>query len=157
MPHPFQFLDFLQPPTVPVAAVELGREEGARELGGELGAHDLGAETEDVHVVVLDALVRGVRVMADRGTDPGQLVRRDGGAHAGAAHEDTALGLASEDRLTDLPSLVGVVDPRLRCVRPEVEHLMTLLGDRVADALTQLDTTVVEGYGDAHRMGTLPA
>src|ERR671919_3075531 len=95
--------------------------------------------------------------MADRSTDPGQLARRDRGAHAGAADEHAALGLACEDRLADLPSLIRVVDSRLRGVRPEIDGLVPRLRDRVADALAELDPAVVEGNGDAHRMGTLPA
>src|ERR671918_653261 len=157
MPHPFHNFDLLQPLTVPVSAVELRAQEGPHELAGQLRADHLGSEAENVHVVVLDALVRRVRVVADRGTDPSKLVRGHGGADAGAADEYAALCLAPKDRLPDLPSLVRVVDPRLGCIRPEVEHLMTLLGDDVADALAELDATVVEGYGDTHRVDTLPA
>src|SRR5690348_8364547 len=83
--HPFELGHLGEPVGVPSPAHEAGTEEGAHELAAELGADDLGAETEDVHVVVLDALVRGVGVVADRGTDPGDLRGRDRGADARAA------------------------------------------------------------------------
>ena len=70
MTSPFQLLDLLQSSDVTLAAVETCREEGAHELRRELAADHLRAEAEHVHVVVLDALVRGVGVVADRRSDP---------------------------------------------------------------------------------------
>jgi hypothetical protein len=86
--------DLVQPAPIALAAVERRREERAGELGGELVPHDLGAEAEDVHVVVLDALVRRVDVVADARADPVELARRDRCPHARAADEDAALGRA---------------------------------------------------------------
>ena len=65
--------------------------KATRALEGELRADDAGAEGEDVHVVVLDALARRVRVVADGGADAADLVRRHGGADARAADEDPAI------------------------------------------------------------------
>src|ERR1041384_6132194 len=71
------FLDLLQSSDAPLAAVERRGEVRAHELRGELGPHDFTTQAEHVHVVVLDALVRGVRVVADRGADAGDLRRGD--------------------------------------------------------------------------------
>ena len=81
--------------------------EGAHEVGREIGADDPGAEAEHVHVVVLDALVGRVHVVADCGADPVELARGDRRPDAGAADENPALCLAAEDRLADVPRLVG--------------------------------------------------
>ena len=62
---------------------------------------------------MLDALVRGVGVVADGGADAGELAGGDRGADARAADEDPALGPATLERLAELARLVGVVDPRL--------------------------------------------
>ena len=75
------------------------REEGDAALERRLGPDDPGAERQDVHVVVLDALVGRVGVVADGGADAADLVRRDARADAGAADEDAALGLAVADRV----------------------------------------------------------
>src|SRR5215207_5618361 len=72
----FHFLDFFQPPTVPLASIEFCPEKDADEIGRELRAHHLGAEAQDVHVVVLDPLMRRVDVVADGRADAGKLVRR---------------------------------------------------------------------------------
>src|SRR3954451_19964784 len=67
------FLDLLQAPDVSLAAVELCAEEYPDELGSQLGAHDFRSQAEHVHVVVLDALVRRIRVVADGRADAGEL------------------------------------------------------------------------------------
>ena len=73
MTSPFHLLDLLQSLDITLATVEACREEGSHELPGELPADDLRAEAEHVHVVVLDALMRGVGVVTDRRADPGDL------------------------------------------------------------------------------------
>src|SRR5438105_5004340 len=150
--RPFQLGDLHETGDVALAAVE-GRVQKCRhEVPGERRADDLGAETEHVHVVVFDALVGGVRVVADRGADPGQLAGRDRGADARTAHEHRALGVAALDRLADLARLVGIVDPNCVGVRPEVDHLVA--GEHVEDSLTQVDAAVVEGHRDVHSTST---
>ncbi len=73
---------------------------------------------------MLDALVRGVHVVADRGANPGKLAGGDRSADAGAADEDSALCVAAEDRLADLPRLVRIVDPHGVRVSPEIDDLV---------------------------------
>src|SRR3954463_9219143 len=73
-----------------------GNERGY-ELARERRAHDLRAEAEHVHVVVLDALMGAVGVVADRGANAEDLAGGDGSADAGTADEDSALRLALSD------------------------------------------------------------
>src|SRR5207249_708042 len=107
----FHLLDLPETAHVGLLAVEYRAEERADQIGGEQRADDVRAETEDVHVVVLDALVGRVDVVADRGANSIQLAGRDGRSDARAADEDAALGLAVADRVPDLARLVRVVDP----------------------------------------------
>src|SRR5918998_810764 len=95
----FHLFDFLEPAHVPLAAVERRAEEGANELRGEVGADHAGPEAEDVHVVVLDTLMRGIGVVTEAGSYSADLVGGDGGADARAADEDAALSLARGERL----------------------------------------------------------
>src|SRR5438105_3269197 len=73
----FHFFDLFQSLHVPLAAVEAGQQKRAYQIGRERRPHDLGAQAEHVHVVVLDALVRGVAVVADGGADSRQLAGGD--------------------------------------------------------------------------------
>src|SRR6266568_4773443 len=73
---------------VPFLAVEARRQERIGDLQRERVPHDPRTEREDVHRVVLDALVRGVMVVAQPGEDAGDLV--GGGhysAHQGVEHD----------------------------------------------------------------------
>src|ERR1700682_1096607 len=70
---PFHRFNFFQSLYITLTAVESCPEECAHELAREARSDHLGAEAEDVHVVVLDALVRGVDVVADRSADAAHL------------------------------------------------------------------------------------
>src|SRR5829696_7828249 len=102
--------------------VEIGRDQ----VLGEPGTDDLRADAHDVDVVVLDALMRGMHVVADRGADALHLVGADRGADAGAADHQAALGLARRDRRRDLARDVGKVDRR-RIVGADIEYLVAAL------------------------------
>ena len=115
----------------------------------ELGADHLGAEAEHVHVVVLDALVRGVDVVADRGADPRELAGGDRGADARAADEHAAL-VAGLDRLAQLARLVRVVDPPRVGVRAQVDVSCPSAAELLEHALAQLHAPVVERHRDVH-------
>src|SRR6266536_5577095 len=96
-------------PRVPLLAVEPRRQERIGDLERERFPHDPRTEREDVHRVVLDALVRGVMVVAQPGENAGDLV--GGGRHADAApaDEDRALGASVEDRARGRLRVVRVV------------------------------------------------
>src|SRR5439155_14134732 len=96
--HPFHVGDLLQALDVPRPAVEGRTEKCFDELARERRPDNLRAEAEHVHVVVLDALVGAVGVVADRRADAGHLAGRDRGADPGAADENCTLGLAALDR-----------------------------------------------------------
>src|SRR5262245_39875590 len=151
-----QFLDLLQSTHVPLSSVELRFQKRSYQLTGQFFPDHSGADAEDVHVVVLDSLVRGVRVVADRGPDTSELAGRDRGADSRAADEDTAISAPVLDRLADLGRLVGVVDLRLRRVRSEVDHLVSQSLDFLEHARAQLDPAVVERDRNSHREVTLP-
>src|SRR5215210_8219344 len=142
--------DLSEPLDITLSAVEPGAQECAHEVERELRADHLGAEAEDVHVVVLDALVRGVRVVADRGADPGDLAGRDGGADPRAADEDAAFGVPADHRVAELARLVRVVDPLCIRVRTEVDGLVPERVQLLQHPLAQLDAAMVERDGDPH-------
>ena len=127
-------------------------EERAHELGGEARPDHLGAEAEHVHVVVLDALVRGVDVVADRRADPDELARRHGRADAGAADEHAALGTAVENRVAQLLRLVRIVDAHRVGVRSQVDDRVAVGADRLEQRIAKMDAAVIERDGDVHQV-----
>ncbi|MEN3311198.1 MAG: hypothetical protein V7645_527, partial [Actinomycetota bacterium] len=125
-----------------LAAVETCPEKRRHEVAREGWPDDFGAKAEDVHVVVLDALVGGIDVMADGRADPRQLAGGNRCAHTGTANEDSTLGLPAEDRLADRPGLVRVIDSLRVRIGAQVHHEVS--GEHVEDCVTEMDATVVE-------------
>ncbi len=131
-------------------SVETCRQKRAHEVGGEARPDDLRAETEDVHVVVLDSLVGGVDVVADGCPNPGDLARGNRRADAGAADEHAALGLAVLDRGAELGGLDGIVDPHRVGVGAEVHDLVSGTAQRLEELVPEMDASVVERHGNFH-------
>ena len=115
---------------------EGGRQEREGAFEGGLGADHPGAEREHVHVVVLDALMGGIGVMANRRSDAADLVRRNARTDPGAADQDPALDRAITERKREAECEVRVVVVRIGTVAPEVDELVA--GARRADAPEQL-------------------
>src|SRR5437868_15057976 len=80
--------DLREPARMPRLVAEARVRERAHDLARDLLADDARADAEDVHVVVLDGLVRRVRVVAHARPDAGELVGRDADADAAPAEAD---------------------------------------------------------------------
>jgi hypothetical protein len=120
----FHLFDLAKPGDVALASVEGRLQVCLDELTRERRPDDLRSEAEHVHVVVLDALVRAVDVVADRRADACQLAGGDRRADARAADEDASLGSPVLDHLTELTRLVRVVDPHRVGIGAEVDHVV---------------------------------
>src|ERR671937_656068 len=106
--------------------------------------------------VVLDTLVGRIDVVTHGTTDPVQLRDGDRGADAGAADEDSALGIAVLERLAELASLVGVVDPDGVGLDTEIDRLVPERVELRQHRLAQAHAAMVERDCNPHRTVTLP-
>src|SRR4051812_33021962 len=148
-------LDLVEPPNVARLAAERRVEEGACALDGRLDADHARTEREDVHVVVLDALVRRIGVVADGRSDARHLAGRDRRADAGTADQDPAVGSPGPDRRPDGLREVGIVVVRVRAVATEVDELVLAgeIGGKTSNELgLERCPGVVGGERDAHRL-----
>src|SRR5579859_1719171 len=98
---------------------EVRPDEGGDDLSRQGRANDPRAETEHVHVVVLDALMGGVSVVAESGPNTMDLVRRDRRANAAPAEKDAAIHRAVEDRRGNFSRVVRIVN-RVKAKRAQV-------------------------------------
>ena len=144
-----QRFDFFETARVARLAAEPRSEERAHELMRELGADDAGAEDDDVHVVVFDALMRGIRVVAHGRAHAGDLAGGDRRADAAAANQHAALGQAVGDREPERERVVRVVDG-IRRVRADVEHVVSVTTEALGDVLLQGVARVVRADDDPH-------
>lgn len=132
------------------SAGEVRAQEGANDFAGKFGADDPGAQAQHVHRVVFHALSGGKRVVAHRGTDAGNLVRRHAYTHAAAAHNNAALRPAAAHRLGNGHGVVGIVvggDQRFRAtILDGMARKLHLLDHMIF----QWEAGVVATYSDVH-------
>src|SRR5690606_21774489 len=112
-------------------------------------------QAEHVHVVVLDTLVRGIGVVAQRGVNSRHLVGGDARADAAAAHHDPALYLTGNHRPRHRLGEIGIVDRALGAVRAQVHNLVPLLAERPRQRFLQRKSGVVGGNCELHTMFSL--
>ena len=134
---------------------EARAEECGDELLGERRAHDARAEAENVHRIVLDALVGGERVVAERGTNAVELVRRHRGADAAPADQHRALRPVLANRHRHSLGVVGIVVAGDQLLRAAVELAKDWRSDRVLRRLEALLAVtdaesgfIISGTGD---------
>src|SRR5437762_5153941 len=111
----------LRPPSdVTVLAAEARVGKGAHQLARESLADHACADAENVQIVVLHRLVRGVMIVTDAGPDAGELVGGDTDADTAAAHRDPTLRPPGTHRLAHALGHLRVVRRLARVVGPEV-------------------------------------
>jgi len=116
--------DLVQAPLVSLLTGKLGRYEGRYDLSRQLIPHDSRPEAQDVHVVVLHALVSRVRVVAHCRPDSPHLVCRDRRPNATAADEHAAVGAARRHEIGQRFGIVGVVVGGIVGIGPDIRDLM---------------------------------
>src|SRR5581483_2942352 len=113
-----------QAAAVPLLLAEARARERRDDVPCELRPDHARPDAEDVHVVVLDALVRRVVIVADARADSRELVRGDADADAASAEDDPAVRLAGTDRFAHGLGDVGVVGRNARVVGAEIRDVV---------------------------------
>ena len=93
----FNVGDFGHSRGVPGGGTVASSEERFHDFKGNFGANHPGTDAQDVHIVMLHTLAGRVSVVAEAGSDPGELVGGDTNTHSGTAHQDTAIDLPFEE------------------------------------------------------------
>src|SRR5215471_13531696 len=91
--------DLSQAPLVPFLVAESCPQECLYEVFCQLHADYARTENQHIHVVMLDALMRRVAVMADGSADAGHLVGGNTRSNSAAANQHAALCSPIEHRL----------------------------------------------------------
>ncbi len=106
-------------------------------------ADNLAAETDDIQVIVLNALVRGKRFMNQAGANSNDLIGRHVGADPAAANGDAAVHIPGSDRPGQRNHEIRIVIVRLQAVGAKVDHMMTGFAQEHDKLLLQFKTTMV--------------
>jgi len=134
---------------VPLIAAEGGSEEGEYDLLGQHRPNDAAAQSEHIDVVVLHGLVRCVGVVNLRAANTFHFVGGDGGPGSGSTDDDSTVGAALNDGMSDGGGEVGIVDGFFG-VCSQVGNRMTGGSDGGGQILFELEPGVIGGDGDAH-------
>ena len=108
------------------------------------------SQAKHVHLVVFHALVGGICVVTDRGTNSAHFVCRHRRSHATAADQNSALGPAFDQRLCNVRSMIGVVVRRYRVMGSQVQGFMAKAAHLLQHGSKQRRPCVVCGNGDLH-------
>ena len=88
-----------------------------------LFADDPAPENQDIHMIVLDTLMRRVRVVTKPGTNTWKLVPCHRGAHSASAYQHSALDSFAQNRRSDRLREVWIID-RSGVARPQIFYAM---------------------------------
>ena len=124
-------------------------QEGGDEFLGESDSDDSRAEHEHVHIVMFDALMRGVGIVTESGSDAGDFVGGDGGADTAAADENTSFGFPGDDGFAQGFGEIGVVG-RIGVEGADVENIVTELLQEFRNLLFEREAGVIGADCDAH-------
>src|ERR1035438_4336946 len=82
-------------------SAEFRPQKRAYQIQCQLRSNDARAQAEHIHVVMFDALMRRITIVAKRGSDAGKLIGCNRRTHAATADEYRALGFAFEYSAAD--------------------------------------------------------
>ncbi len=145
----FDGFDFGEAAHVALFDGEVRAQERGDEFLGEGDADDARAEHEHVHIVMFDALMRGVGIVTEAGSDAGDFVGGDGGADAAAADENASFGFAGDDGFAQGFGEIGVVG-RVGVEGADVENIVAELLQEFRNLLFEREAGVVGADCDAH-------
>src|SRR5712691_9942297 len=146
----FQRLDLAEPPLVALLMGEAGSQKGPHQLPCQLYADHPGPENQNVHGIVLDALMGRVGVVAKAGADTGQLVGRHGGSYSAPADQHAPLHHTCQHRAGQPLGHIRIVH-RFQAVGAEILDLVPQRAERGDEVLLERVTRVIGGNGDHHR------
>lgn len=134
---------------MPFLAGELGVEKGVSKLARRFGPDNTGTQNQDIHIVVLNALVRGIHVVTETGANAGQFIRGDRSADAAAAYENAAIGLFGAENIVEFLRVIGVID-RLGSVGADVQDLVMQFAQIGHQLFLELNAGVIRSDNDSH-------
>ena len=144
--------DLADPAAMTLLIAELGADVGASDLDGQLWTGHPLAEAQDVAIVVLDGLVRGIRIAGEKRARARYLVGGDAGAGARAAHHDRAIDVAPHHGFGGRSRIVRIVDWRRSGVGAQVDERHVWLNRESSEQqCLELETGVIRSDGDTHK------
>jgi hypothetical protein len=138
----FQILYFGQAAQVAVFAGELGVQVNPNNVICELLPNDPRTHNQDIHIVVLYALVGGIAVMTDTRAYAGDLIHGDGRSHTTSAYQDSSIRLIVKNRHPQSLGVIRIVG-RLAAMSPYIQYLVPQFLDTGCYFLFHLESGMI--------------
>ena len=114
-----------------------------------LDADDSGTESNDIGVVMLFGKTCGIRIAADAGTDPVNLVGGQADAHAGTADQHTCIHFPGGNHLCHFVSADRIIES-FRIICTYVDNLQPFLFEEGGDLILHFNGNMIVSYSYTH-------
>src|SRR5215831_5246924 len=129
---------------------ELRGEKRLDEVPGYFRANRASAHTDDLHIIVLDALLGREMIVDETGVNAFNLVGAHRRADAAAADRDAAIDVTSEHRSCERYDVVRIVVARVQAMGTEINHLIPCRADLANQFFLQAISAVIRGNSYTH-------
>jgi hypothetical protein len=129
---------------------EFSCQKGFDKVPSHHGSHDAASETNDVHVIVLDALPSREVVVDQTGAYSRNFVGANRSTYPASANSNPAIYCAGGDCAGQGSHEVRVVVAWLKTLCTEVNNVMTGSPETATKVLFQSISAVIRGDSDAH-------
>jgi hypothetical protein len=114
------------PPNVTLRiGLEPSLQKRVNQLLSERTTDNPAAQAKDVHVVVFNALVRRIGIVAERRVDSRDFVGGDAGPYPAAADDDAALSAPIQHLAGDSFRIIRIIFRIGRVIRAQINHLVS--------------------------------
>jgi hypothetical protein len=141
---------FAEAPQMPLGQTKPARQESLDEIPSYGRSHGPAAHTNNVHVVVLDALLGREMVMHEARANARNLVSANGCADPAAADGYAAVHFSRRYCPGQGDNEVGIVVTRVQAVSAEIDYLMPRLAKLRDKLLFQTESTVISSDSNPH-------
>jgi len=109
------------------------------------------AETDQVEIVVLDALVRGKCFVNQTRADADNLIRRDRCSNSASANRNPSLHVSTGNSASQRHDIIRIIIVELRVSVSKINYFMTSVPQSLGQIVLQLEAAVVSGYANEFR------
>lgn len=113
---------------------------------GDSEAHDSAAKTDDVHVIIFNALSGRIVVPADSRSSPGYFVCGNGCAYTAATQENSTIDNSARNRASQWNREIRVVIIAVIGGVSEVDYLVVLVVQELYEFLFHFKSAVISSY-----------
>jgi len=128
----------------------LGLEECLHQIPCHAGAYCPTSHAEDIHMIILDALLRGEMVMDQAGMDSFDLVGTDRSTNSASTDRDATLHLAVHHGTGQGNDIVGIIIVMVELMSAEIHDLVSGSLDLCHQLLLELKPSMISCKSYAH-------